>query len=160
MVYDRAMPVTATETALHLRALEAAEHCAGRDRAGRLLSHLAEARRTLVERHGARRVWLFGSLVAGQPTAESDVDLAVDQLPKAAYFAALADLMALFHGPVLRLLRGLLAFRHFFRHAYAVSLEAPRLAALRTDMLALFAPLEQDLEALGLHLARVASAPS
>jgi len=94
------MPVTATETALHLRALEDAEHQAGRDRAGRLLANVAQARRLLVERHGARRVWLFGSLIAGQPTTESDVDLAVEQLPRSAYFRALADLMALFHGPV------------------------------------------------------------
>jgi hypothetical protein len=59
----------------------------------------------------------------------------------------------------LRLLRGLLAFRHFFRHAYAVSLEAPRLDALRADMLALRAPLERDLDAFDEHLARVASEP-
>lgn len=56
----------------------------------------------------------------------------------------------------LRLLRGLLAFRHFFRHAYAVSLEAPRLEALRTDMLALRLPLERDLDALDVYLTRVA----
>jgi hypothetical protein len=56
----------------------------------------------------------------------------------------------------LRLLRGLLAFRHFFRHAYAVSLEAPRLEALRADVLALRAPLERDLDALDQHLARAA----
>jgi hypothetical protein len=56
----------------------------------------------------------------------------------------------------LRLLRSLLAFRHFFRHAYAVSLEAPRLEALRADMLALRAPLERDLDALDEHLARAA----
>jgi hypothetical protein len=59
----------------------------------------------------------------------------------------------------LRLLRSLLAFRHFFRHAYAASLEAPRLEALRADMLALRAPLERDLDALDAHLARVASEP-
>jgi predicted nucleotidyltransferase len=94
------MPVTATETALHLQALADAEHEVGRDRAGRLLGHVAQARRLLVDRHGARRVWLFGSLIAGQPTAESDVDLAVEQLPSSAYFRALADLMALFQGPV------------------------------------------------------------
>jgi hypothetical protein len=56
----------------------------------------------------------------------------------------------------LRLLRTLLAFRHFFRHAYAVSLEVPRLEALRADMLALRAPLERDLDALDEHLARAA----
>jgi hypothetical protein len=59
----------------------------------------------------------------------------------------------------LQLLRNLLAFRHFFRHAYAVSLQAPRLDALRADMLALHAPLERDLDALDQHLARVAAEP-
>jgi hypothetical protein len=53
-----------------------------------------------------------------------------------------------------------LAFRHFFRHAYAVSLEAPRLDALRSDMLALRALLERDLDALDEHLARVATEPA
>jgi hypothetical protein len=57
----------------------------------------------------------------------------------------------------LRLLRGQLAFRHFFRHSYAVSLEGPRLEALRADMVALRVPLERDLDALDAHLARVAS---
>lgn len=33
----------------------------------------------------------------------------------------------------LRGLRRLLAFRHFFRHAYAVSLEAPKLEILRDE---------------------------
>jgi predicted nucleotidyltransferase len=94
------MVVTATETALHLQALAAAERELGNARAARLFAHSAQARRLLVERHGARRVWLFGSLVAGQPTADSDVDLAVEGLAGSAYFGALADLMALFHGPV------------------------------------------------------------
>jgi hypothetical protein len=53
-----------------------------------------------VGRHGAGRVWLFGSLVAGRPTIESDVDLAAEGLASSTYFSALADLMALFHGPV------------------------------------------------------------
>jgi hypothetical protein len=57
----------------------------------------------------------------------------------------------------LRLLRSLLAFRHFFRHAYAVSLEAPPLAALRADVLASRALLEEDFDVLDAHLARVAS---
>lgn len=59
----------------------------------------------------------------------------------------------------LRLLRGLLAFRHFFRHAYAVTLQPPRLEALRADMLALCLPLEQDMDRLDAHLAQVANAP-
>jgi hypothetical protein len=59
----------------------------------------------------------------------------------------------------LRLLRGLLAFRHFFRHAYAVTLEAPRLVALRADMLTLRPLLERDLDAFDEHLARAAHQP-
>lgn len=58
----------------------------------------------------------------------------------------------------LRLLRGLLAFRHFFRHAYAVTLQAPRLEVLREDMLALRPELEQDLDRLDAYLSAVASA--
>jgi predicted nucleotidyltransferase len=94
------MAVTAAETALHLQALAAAERQSGRARAERLLAATAHARELLVGRHGAGRVWLFGSLVTGQPTSESDVDLAVEGLASCAYFSALADLMALFHGPV------------------------------------------------------------
>jgi hypothetical protein len=56
----------------------------------------------------------------------------------------------------LRLLRSLLAFRHFFRHAYAVALEAPRLAALQVEALTLCSPLERDLDALDAALARIA----
>jgi len=94
------MPVTAKETALHLQALETARRHQGSERAARLLSHAAEANRLLRERYAARRVWLFGSLVVGQPTIDSDVDLAVEGLPSPVYFNALADLLSLFHGPV------------------------------------------------------------
>jgi uncharacterized protein len=94
------MAVTATETARHLQALAAAERQRGKARAERLFAASAHVRALLVGRYGAERVWLFGSLVAGQPTIESDVDLAVEGLASSAYFSALADLMALFHGPV------------------------------------------------------------
>jgi uncharacterized protein len=94
------MAVTAAETALHLRTRAEADRQRGRQRAADLLAQSAAARRLLVDRHGARRVWLFGSLVVGNPTEESDVDLAVEGLPSAAYFSALADLMSLFHAPV------------------------------------------------------------
>jgi predicted nucleotidyltransferase len=94
------MPVTATETAKHLRAREDRARALARERARRLLAHSEQARRVLIERHGARRVWLFGSLVVGEPTLESDEDLAVEGLPSCAYFSALADLMTLFAGPV------------------------------------------------------------
>jgi hypothetical protein len=57
----------------------------------------------------------------------------------------------------LSLLRGLLAFRHFFRHAYATTFEPVRLEALRAEMLALSAPLADDLDRFDAYLARVAS---
>jgi len=94
------MAVTATDTVLHLRARAEAERQRGSQRAAQLLAHVSHARRLLVDRHGARRVWLFGSLAVGQPTPESDIDLAVEGLPSSAYFHALADLMGVFHAPV------------------------------------------------------------
>ena len=52
----------------------------------RLVSHLVEA-------HGARRVWLFGSLAEGGFEEDSDIDLAVEGLPAgAAPFRAAAEL--------------------------------------------------------------------
>jgi uncharacterized protein len=94
------MAVTATETLLHLRARAETECQRGRQRAAHLLAYVSHARRLLIDSYGARRVWLFGSLVVGQPTPESDVDLAVEGLPTSDYFKALADLMGLFHAPV------------------------------------------------------------
>jgi hypothetical protein len=58
----------------------------------------------------------------------------------------------------LRLLRRLLAFRHFFRHAYAVSLDARRLEELATDALALESLLSTDLERLDGFLLTLVSA--
>ncbi|MBI3202438.1 MAG: nucleotidyltransferase domain-containing protein [Myxococcales bacterium] len=45
--------------------------------------------------HGARRVWLFGSIAEGRPRLDSDVDLAVEGLPPARYFDALAEVAEL-----------------------------------------------------------------
>jgi hypothetical protein len=56
------------------------------------------------------------------------------------------------------LLRRLLGFRHFFRHAYAVSFEANRMEALRRDAKALREPLAADLERLDAFLRDVAGA--
>lgn len=94
------MTVTAAQTALHLQALAEAKQREGQQRAARLLARMPQARATLVERHGAHRVWLFGSLSAGVPSSESDVDLAVEGLEVPRYFHALADLMEIFQGPV------------------------------------------------------------
>ena len=56
------------------------------------------------------------------------------------------------------LLRRLLGFRHFFRHAYAVSFDATQLEALRQDALSLRGPLAHDLERLDAFLKAAARA--
>jgi hypothetical protein len=56
----------------------------------------------------------------------------------------------------LPLLRRLLSFRHFFRHAYSTALDAERLSALRQDALDLGPMLEKDLARLDDYLAAVA----
>jgi hypothetical protein len=58
----------------------------------------------------------------------------------------------------LSLLRRLLGFRHFFRHAYAVSFDAAQLEALRRDALSLQVPLAQDFQRLDAFLEAVARA--
>lgn len=59
---------------------------------------LPELVRILVEQHGAREVWLFGSLAGGTPHERSDLDLAVRGVPPLEYFAALSDVQE--HAPV------------------------------------------------------------
>lgn len=56
------------------------------------------------------------------------------------------------------LLRRLLAFRHFFRHAYAVGWDAEQLANLKAVALATRVPLARDLDALDAFLVQLASA--
>jgi hypothetical protein len=55
-----------------------------------------------------------------------------------------------------RLLRRLLGFRHFLRHAYAVPLDGERLERLRSDALALAPRLAADLDSLDSLLQRLA----
>ena len=57
-------------------------------------------------------------------------------------------------------LRKLLAFRHFFRHAYAVGWDAEQLASVKLAALAARAPLARDLDALDKFLARLAATPA
>lgn len=54
--------------------------------------------------------------------------------------------------------RELLAFRHFFRHAYAVDLDPERLAALRGALNETMPGLRRDLDALDNLLAGLANA--
>ena len=56
----------------------------------------------------------------------------------------------------MRLLRRLLAFRHFLRHAYAVKLARERLTGLREDALSLQPHLAVDLDQLDVFLSRLA----
>jgi hypothetical protein len=58
----------------------------------------------------------------------------------------------------LRALRVLLAFRHFFRHAYAITLDARRLDELKREAIALEATLDADLERLDRFLVSLVDA--
>jgi hypothetical protein len=55
-------------------------------------------------------------------------------------------------------LRALLAFRHFFRHAYAVELDAKQLDMVRSHARRVRVALDGDLDALDAFLARMAAA--
>lgn len=63
----------------------------GRVRAERLRDRARAAARWLVERHGVRRVWLFGSLAWGEAHPGSDVDLLVEGLRLEGWSEACAD---------------------------------------------------------------------
>jgi predicted nucleotidyltransferase len=55
----------------------------------------------LLRRHGASRVWLFGSLARGrEPDFRSDVDLAVQGLAAEHYYRLVSELQWLFGVPV------------------------------------------------------------
>jgi predicted nucleotidyltransferase len=58
-------------------------------------SYLAGWRGVLVERYGARRVVLVGSLARGDFGPASDIDLAAEGVPDDRFFAAGAELAAL-----------------------------------------------------------------
>jgi predicted nucleotidyltransferase len=92
--------VTARELTQTLRARSAERRAKAEVRAERLRAQLPKAASMLVTHYHARRVVLFGSLANGTHDEQSDVDLAVEGLPSAVYFHALADLMDLFAGPV------------------------------------------------------------
>jgi len=92
--------VSAAEAARHLRDRAAVRARAAQDRAARLLAAVPAAAELLRSRYGARDLVLFGSLATGHFTDRSDVDLAVRGIDPSDYFAALADLMELFGGPV------------------------------------------------------------
>lgn len=75
---------------------QAEQTAAAEQRARLLRSRLPEATALLRTQFGTKRVWLFGSLVQGNPSSDCDVDLAVEGLKPNQYFDALAELMRLF----------------------------------------------------------------
>ncbi|RLB47437.1 MAG: nucleotidyltransferase domain-containing protein [Deltaproteobacteria bacterium] len=93
------MAVDIAEARAHLERTQRQRDREGEERASRLRARLPEAAEMLRAR-GAERVLLFGSLAEGHSGRASDVDLAVEGLDPKHYFACLADLMALFGGPV------------------------------------------------------------
>jgi predicted nucleotidyltransferase len=92
--------VTAQDLARTLRARSAEQRSRAKLRADRLCALLPQAATLLVDRYRAGRVVLFGSLAEETYSEHSDVDLAVEGMPSASYFEALAELMCLFGGPV------------------------------------------------------------
>jgi predicted nucleotidyltransferase len=82
-----------------LAARDAAARLRASERTNARLAKLESAAMRLTRR-GARHAWVFGSLARGDAREDSDVDLAVEGLPAAEYFAALAELMELFEGRV------------------------------------------------------------
>jgi hypothetical protein len=94
------MSIKASEAAAHLSRRARERTRAGELRAARLQALLPAAAEMLRERYGAQEIVLFGSLATGNATADSDVDLAARGVHSDDYFAALADLMTVFGGPV------------------------------------------------------------
>jgi uncharacterized protein len=65
-----------------------------------LRTRATDAARALLARHGACRVWLFGSLAWGQTDAHSDVDLLIEGLSAEEWDAACATVEEIVRGPV------------------------------------------------------------
>ena len=69
-------------------------------------AHAGAARRSLEEavailrKHGAKRIVLFGSLCSDSFHSRSDIDLAVDGIPKGLWSRAVADLLMALNHPV------------------------------------------------------------
>lgn len=86
------MGTSVEETVAHLRRRTRERAARGVERRAELERWLPIARDVLRSR-GAESVYVFGSVANGTTTARSDLDLAVAGLPRAAYFAALGELM-------------------------------------------------------------------
>lgn len=86
------MAVEISETVAHLRRIAAQRSSRAAHRRSELEGLLPKAREILQQR-GAQAVYAFGSVVTGDTTSRSDLDLATRGLPREAYFDALGELM-------------------------------------------------------------------
>lgn len=55
---------------------------------------------SILQKHGAREVYLFGSHARGDAVPESDLDLAIRGMPPEHFFRAVGDLFATLSFPV------------------------------------------------------------
>lgn len=132
------MGVSVDDVARRLRREAARREAEAEARSAALRARLPAAVEVLREA-GAVRVWLFGSLA---PTPGSESRFGPALLAPETYVA----------------LRKLLAFRLFFRHAYAVSLDRAQLADLRRVAVDARGGLGRDLDAADAFLAELAKA--
>jgi len=90
--------IDACARSLRARLQLAARHAEAK--AERMRQEAQVAARLLAERHGATRVWLFGSLAWGQPHGKSDVDLMVEGIADLAWLAAIRTAEEVIDAPV------------------------------------------------------------
>lgn len=86
------MAVELAGTVAHLRRLDAERASRAAERRSLLAGLLPTARRILRQR-GAPAVYAFGSVITGEGSGWSDLDLATKGLPQEAYIDALGELM-------------------------------------------------------------------
>lgn len=86
-----AFPVT-EEQLQALRARMRREQARAAKRAAEARAYLPEIVRILVERYGATRVVLFGSLARGDFDEDSDIDIAADNLAGVRLYRAMGEL--------------------------------------------------------------------
>jgi len=94
------MSTTLAETTAHLRGLEREQQRQAEARRAVLADSLPRAVALLRSIPGVTQIVLFGSLAEGGVHAWSDLDLAVEGLPRERYFSVLTELMLLVPGGV------------------------------------------------------------
>lgn len=93
IIFLLAMTVEISQTLEHLRR-RAEERAARAAKRRTALERCLPKAREILLRRGAHVVYVFGSVVTGETTDRSDLDLAARGLPREAYFGALGELMS------------------------------------------------------------------